>query len=62
MPNVYGHGRGDLLAKVQIETPKRLTPRQTELLKEFAATEDKNVTPERQSFFDKVKRIFESRD
>ena len=62
MPNVYGHGRGDLLAKVRIETPKKLTPKQTELLMEFAATEEKNVSPERKSFFDKVKKIFESRE
>jgi molecular chaperone DnaJ len=62
MPNVYGHGRGDLLVQVKIETPRKLTPKQTELLKEFAETEEKHVTPERKSFFDKVKTLFESKE
>ena len=62
MPNVYGHGRGDLLVRVKIETPRKLTPKQAELLKEFAKTEEKNVTPERKSFFEKVKKIFDSRE
>ena len=62
MPSVYSHGRGDLLVRVRIETPRKLTPQQVELLKKFAETEEKNVTPDRQSFFDKVKRAFEARD
>jgi molecular chaperone DnaJ len=62
MPSVYGHGRGDLLVRVTIETPKKLTPKQTEILKEFAKTEEKHVTPERKSFFEKVKRVFENRE
>ncbi len=60
MPDVYGRGKGDLLVRVKIEVPHKLTARQKELLKEFAATEEKNVTPERKSFFKKVKKIFEN--
>lgn len=59
MPNMYGHGRGDLLIRVKIETPRKLTPRQEQLLREFASLEEKHVTPERKSFFDKVKALFD---
>jgi molecular chaperone DnaJ len=59
MPNVYGHGTGDLLIQVKIETPQKLTTQQEKLLREYAELEEKNVTPERKSFFDKVKSLFE---
>ena len=41
--------------QVIIETPRRLTKDQEELLRRFAETEDVNVTPRRKSFFDKFK-------
>jgi molecular chaperone DnaJ len=59
MPKVYGHGTGDLLIRVKIETPKKLTSRQEQLLREFAVLEEKNVSPERKSFFEKVKSLFD---
>ncbi len=59
LPNVYGHGRGDLKVRVVIETPKKLSPRQEELLREFAKTEDLQVGPQRKGWFDKVKEMFD---
>jgi molecular chaperone DnaJ len=59
MPNMYGHGQGDLLIKVKIETPRNLTPKQEQLMREYAKMEEKNVSPERKSFFEKVKSFFE---
>ncbi len=59
LPNVYGHGRGELLVKVVIETPKKLSTRQEELLREFAETEELQVSPQRKSFLDKVRELFE---
>jgi len=52
--------RGDLLVQVYIEVPKRLTKRQEELLREFAETENANVTPQRKSFFETLKQYFSS--
>ena len=57
MPNMYGHGRGDLLIRVKIETPKKMTRQQEKILREFAELEENNVTPERKSFFDKMKSL-----
>ncbi len=59
LPNVYGQGRGELLVKVVIETPKKLSPRQEELLREFAETEELQVSPQRKSFLDKVRDLFD---
>jgi len=49
---------GDQLVQVFVEVPKRLTDVQRDLLKTYAQTEETNVTPQRKSFFDKVKKYF----
>ena len=60
MPDVHGGRRGDLLVQVIVETPRNLTKRQEELLRELAETEQKNVSPARKSFLDKLKDFFSS--
>jgi molecular chaperone DnaJ len=35
MPDLRGYGKGNMLAKVQIITPSKLSKRQKELLREF---------------------------
>jgi len=54
-----GHGKGDLKVQVVIETPRKLTPRQEELLREFADTEDQGISPRRKSFRDIVRDLFD---
>lgn len=56
-PKLEGYGRGDQLVEIVIEVPKKLAKDQEKMLREFAETEEKNVTPERKSFLDKVKKI-----
>jgi molecular chaperone DnaJ len=58
MPNVRGGRKGDLLVQVIVETPRNLTKKQEELLRELAELDHKNVSPARKSFFDKVKEFF----
>lgn len=60
-PNVHGHGRGDLLVKIFVETPTQLTEKQKDLLKEFSQLEGPNNLPKRKSFLDKIKGFFSSR-
>jgi len=55
LPSIKGKGRGDLMVRVVIETPQKLTPRQTELLRELAEIEHVNVSERRRSFLEKVK-------
>jgi len=59
MPSVHGRRKGSLLVQVSVETPTKLTGDQKRILRELAATEEANVSPERQSFFDKVKRYLQ---
>ncbi|HEV3144674.1 MAG TPA: DnaJ C-terminal domain-containing protein, partial [Gemmataceae bacterium] len=59
--NRRGGHPGDLIVQVVIETPPHLTKRQDELLRELAEIEKSNVSPERKSFFDKLKEFFKAR-
>ncbi len=58
MPDINGRGRGDELVEVVIETPKHLTPRQEQLLRELAETEHEHVGARRKSFFEKLRDYF----
>jgi molecular chaperone DnaJ len=59
VPNLRAGGRvGDLLVQVVVETPRNLTKRQEELFRELAEIDQKNVSPERKSFLDKLKAFF----
>lgn len=55
LPRPNRSGRGDLLARVVIETPRKLTERQQELLRELAQIERANISEKRQSFLDRIK-------
>ncbi|MCD6405684.1 MAG: molecular chaperone DnaJ [Planctomycetes bacterium] len=55
LPPLHGGRRGDQIVVVHVETPRKLTRRQRELLEEFAKTEDVNITPQRKKFFNLVK-------
>lgn len=57
-PNVHGHGKGDMLVKIFVETPATLNKRQKELLEEFAKLEDPASLPRKQNFLDKLKGFF----
>lgn len=58
MPDINGRGRGDELVEVVVETPRHLTARQEELLREFAEIEHEQVSPRRRSFFEKLRDYF----
>ena len=58
MPDISGRGRGDELVEVVVETPRHLTSRQEELLREFAEIEHEQVSPRRKSFFEKLRDYF----
>jgi len=60
MPDMRHHGRGDLVVHVFIDVPKRLSPEHERILRELAEVENSNVTPQRKSFFNKLKEYFQS--
>jgi molecular chaperone DnaJ len=49
---------GDQLVQILVETPSRLNAAQEELLREFAKTENKHVSPKATTFFEKLKKHF----
>ncbi|MBS4167555.1 molecular chaperone DnaJ [Parachlamydia sp. AcF125] len=57
-PNVHGQGKGDLLVKIFVETPTKLSKRMKELLEEFSKLEGAVNLPTRKSFLDKIKAFF----
>lgn len=57
-PNVHGHGKGDLLVRIFVETPSGLSDRQKQLLQEFSDLEGPNNLPKRKGFLDKIKEFF----
>ncbi len=58
MPDVNGRGRGDELVEVVLETPRHLSARQEELLRELAELDHENVSPRRKSFLERIKDYF----
>ena len=55
MPVLQGRGRGDLVVRVEVETPTKLTARQRELLEELRTLEAAADAPHGGGFFQKVK-------
>ena len=58
MPAPQSSRKGDLIVEIQVEIPRKLTERQEELIRELAELEHANVSPQRKSFFDKLKSYF----
>lgn len=60
---IRGGSTGDLLVKVVVETPVKLSTRQKELLREFQGEVEEHGShrhsPKKQTFFDSVKQFFE---
>jgi molecular chaperone DnaJ len=51
IPYLGSYGKGDQLVKVQVAVPKKLTPRQKELLKEFAEIEGDDTVSNSKIFY-----------
>ena len=58
MPDPHGGPRGDLLVQFHVEVPKKLNKKQEELLRQLAELDDKQVSPQRKTFFDSLKTFF----
>jgi molecular chaperone DnaJ len=60
MSILNGRGRGDLVARVLVETPRRMSAKQKKLLEEFKATETGDECPASKSFFQRIRETFGS--
>jgi molecular chaperone DnaJ len=53
-----GRGRGDLVARILVETPTRMSTKQKKLLEEFGDTETGDECPNAKGFFTRVREYF----
>jgi molecular chaperone DnaJ len=58
MSVLNGRGRGDLVARILVETPTRMSSKQKKFLAEFRATETGDECPASKNFFSRVKEMF----
>ena len=58
MTVLNGRGRGDLVARILVETPTRMSKEQKKLLEEFRATETGDECPAAKGFFSRVREMF----
>ena len=59
MPVLRSKQLGDLYIQVEVETPKSLTRKQRELLKDFEKASNDSTNPESTGFFARVKEFFD---
>lgn len=57
-PNVHRQGHGDLMVRVSVETPVKLSEKQKELLRSFEELETPQNNPRKKTFFEKIKVFF----
>jgi len=55
MSVLNGRGRGDLVARILVETPTRMSAKQKKLLEQFRATETGDECPASKGFFSRVR-------
>lgn len=58
VPYLNEHGRGDLIVQVMVQTPKKLTRVQKDLLRQLGETMTVENTPTPRGLLDKVKEMF----
>ncbi|MEI6243373.1 MAG: DnaJ C-terminal domain-containing protein, partial [Chlamydiota bacterium] len=57
-PNVHGQGKGDLLVRLIVETPSKLSSKQKELFESLTKLETPASQPQKHSFFEKISAFF----
>jgi len=58
LPDMRTGGRGDLLVQTAVEIPRRLTPEQERLLRQYAELEARQTGSESSSFFERIRKHF----
>ena len=58
MSVLNGRGRGDLVARILVETPTKMSAKQKKLLEQFRGTETGEECPATKSFFARAREMF----
>ena len=59
MPRFGGYGRGDQIVTIQLEVPTEITAEQRALVEQLAATMGEDTHPQRRTFLEKLKGLFD---
>ncbi len=59
MPVMRGKATGDMYIQVEVETPRNLTRKQKDILKEFDKSSSDSTSPDSSSFFARMKEFFD---
>jgi molecular chaperone DnaJ len=60
LPDLRSSRPGDQIVQILIEIPRKLSEKQKQLLRDYGATEDNTVLPQRKGFMDKLKEMFKA--
>ena len=60
MSVINNRGRGDMVVRVLVETPTRLSKEQKALLEQYRATETGEECPASKSFFGRIRDLFDA--
>ena len=55
MPSLEGRGRGELIVRIEIEVPHKLSDKERKLLQELAKENKSSATPQKKGFFERFK-------
>ena len=58
VPRLQGRGRGDLIVRVQVQVPTKLTDDEAEILRLFAKSRGEDVEPHEKGIFSRIKSAF----
>jgi molecular chaperone DnaJ len=61
VPVLQGRGRGDLLVRVDVDTPQRLSDEEAELLRQFAELRGEEIGAPAEGFFSRIRSSFGDR-
>jgi molecular chaperone DnaJ len=59
MPRFGGYGTGDQIVTIQLEVPEQLSEDQRELVEKLAASMNEELHPQRKTFLEKLKALFD---
>jgi molecular chaperone DnaJ len=62
MPTLRGGANGDLIVELFVETPRNLSAKQKDLLRQFTEECGDRCHPESHGFFKRVKKFFDQED
>ena len=59
VPTLRGRGRGDLIVRVEVVVPERLSSEEAQLLRRLAELRGEDVAPREEGFFSRIKSAFQ---